>query len=129
MRPSRILLVKPRRTPPPNAQPLLPPLVLYREILRAHRFLPKDQRVLGDAYVKAEFKAHQNIDNPLHIVGFLTSWQDYLKLINKVNNQEELRSYTISSDQLSKMNDEQVGQLYELMKEAKNLNEPEHEKD
>ncbi|GME89612.1 hypothetical protein B5S28_g502 [[Candida] boidinii] len=129
MRPSRILFVKPRRASPPNSQPLLPPLVLYREILRAHRFLPKDQRILGDAYVKAEFKAHQNIDNPLHIVGFLTSWQDYLKLINKVNNQEELRSYTISSDQLSKMSDEQVGQLYELMKEAKNLNEPEDQKD
>lgn len=64
-----------------QSQPLLPPLMLYRRILREHKHLPAIQREMGDEYVKNEFKLHQNIDNPLHIVGFLTSWQDYLTLI------------------------------------------------
>lgn len=48
---------------------LLPPIPLYRRLLRAHRrFLPRDMRLLGDEYVKAEFRAHRNVDNPVHIV-------------------------------------------------------------
>lgn len=48
---------------------LLPPIPLYRRILRAHRkYLPHEQRVLGDMYVKSEFRAHRNVDNPVHIV-------------------------------------------------------------
>lgn len=26
-------------------------------------------RLLGDEYIKAEFRAHRNVDNPVHIVG------------------------------------------------------------
>jgi hypothetical protein len=49
---------------------LLPPIPLYRTILRTHRKrLNVEQRVLGDMYVKAEFKAHRDIDNPVQIVG------------------------------------------------------------
>lgn len=33
--------------------------------------------MLGDEYVKAEFRLHKEIDNPVHIVGFLTEWQLY----------------------------------------------------
>lgn len=55
----------------PSPTALLPPLPLYRRLLRAHRkFLPAEMRVLGDEYIKAEFRAHQNIDNPVHIVGY-----------------------------------------------------------
>jgi hypothetical protein len=53
----------------PALDALLPPIPLYRRCLRAHRKLPPEMRALGDLYVKAEFRAHQNIDNPLHIVG------------------------------------------------------------
>lgn len=52
-------------------------------------------RVLGDAYIKAgqsfpdvrpkvasiaraEFRNHQKVDNPLHIMGFLSQWKVYL---------------------------------------------------
>lgn len=79
---------------------LLPPIPLYRRILRTHRkHLPQQMRLLGDEYVKSEFRAHRNIDNPVHIVscdhslvipyvvswltidslqiGFLTEWQMY----------------------------------------------------
>ena len=50
---------------------LLPPIPLYRRLLRTHRkFLSKEMRLLGDAYVKQEFRQHQNIENPMHIVSF-----------------------------------------------------------
>lgn len=49
---------------------LLPPIPLYRRLLRAHRRkLPKEQRLLGDEYVKGEFRRHKDIENPVHIVG------------------------------------------------------------
>lgn len=61
---------------------LLPPIPLYRRILRAHRkFLPHQMRVLGDEYVKSEFRAHRNVENPVHIIGFLTEWQMYAQQV------------------------------------------------
>lgn len=48
---------------------LLPPLPLYRRILRVHRRkLDSEMRVLGDLYVKSEFRAHRSVENPVHIV-------------------------------------------------------------
>jgi hypothetical protein len=48
---------------------LLPPIPLYRRLFRAHRkFLPREMRLLGDEYIKAEFRAHRNVENPVHIV-------------------------------------------------------------
>ena len=55
------------RPAPPMA--LLPPIPLYRRILRSHRkHLPPRMRLLGDEYVKAEFRAHRQVDNPAHLV-------------------------------------------------------------
>lgn len=51
-----------------EALALLPPLQLYRRILRVHRKLDPELRVLGDSYVKKEFRAHKTAENPLHIV-------------------------------------------------------------
>lgn len=117
MRPTLVRLVRQRR-PDRKTSPLLPPLQLYKAILRAHAYkLPGELRPLGDQYVKAEFKAHKSIDNPLHIVGFLTQWQDYLKGIDGgdwVNGK-------LSQEDLDKMSPEQIGQLYELMEEAKKV--------
>lgn len=88
MRASRILRAVPSsvgtqssglRAPPPA---LLPPIPLYRRLLRAHRkLLPQQMRVLGDEYVKAEFRRHRDVDNPVHIVGFLSEWQGYAQQI------------------------------------------------
>lgn len=48
---------------------LLPPIPLYRRLLRAHRkHLPAEMRLLGDEYVKAEFRAHRDVENPVHLV-------------------------------------------------------------
>jgi len=50
---------------------LLPPIPLYRRLLRGHRkHLPKEMRLLGDEYVKSEFRAHRETENPVHIVRF-----------------------------------------------------------
>lgn len=51
---------------------LLPPIPLYRRLLRAHRkHLPREMRLLGDEYVKSEFRAHRDVENPVHIVSGL----------------------------------------------------------
>ena len=88
MRPSQRLLALPSNIgaqsaglrPAPLA--LLPPIPLYRRILRTHRQkLPPEMRVMGDEYVKSEFRAHRNVDNPVHIVR-TPSWlcmQDCIK--------------------------------------------------
>jgi len=53
----------------PAPMALLPPIPLYRRLLRAHRKqLPREMRLLGDEYVKSEFRAHRDVENPVHIV-------------------------------------------------------------
>ncbi|EER23953.1 acetate non-utilizing protein 9, mitochondrial [Coccidioides immitis RS] len=98
---------------PPLA--LLPPLLLYRRLLRAHRKLPQELRLLGDEYVKAEFRAHRNVDNPIHIVGFLTEWQLYAQKLEG----DSWRDEKLDKAKLEKMSDQQIGQLYELMQATK----------
>jgi hypothetical protein len=65
---------------------LLPPIPLYRRILRGHRkHLPPEQRIIGDKFVKKEFRDHKDAENPIHIVGFLTEWQLYAQQIEGEN--------------------------------------------
>jgi hypothetical protein len=52
-------------------------LSLYRRILRLHRQkLEPVMRVLGDRYVREEFKLHKNAKQEF-IQGFLSEWQQY----------------------------------------------------
>ena len=70
--------------PVPHA--LLPPIPLYRRLFRAHRkHLPKEMRLLGDEYIKNEFRAHKSVENPMHIIGFLSEWQSYAQRIEGEN--------------------------------------------
>ncbi|KAF9580906.1 acetate non-utilizing protein 9 [Lunasporangiospora selenospora] len=146
---------------------LTPPLTLYRQILRAHRkHLPSQFRILGDGYVKSEFHLHKNVDNPLHIIGFLEQWQGYLDHVLASSaatpssstdstsrtgatteamrsDQEGSRQETLDQiiaqgkpfgkklDQglLDKMSDQQLGQLFELRKEARGLQNEEELKE
>ncbi|RKU46096.1 acetate non-utilizing protein 9 [Coniochaeta pulveracea] len=97
----------------PAAMNLLPPIPLYRRLLRAHRkHLPHEMRVLGDEYVKAEFRAHRNVDNPVHLVGFLSEWQLYAQKIEG----DAWVGEKLDQGKIEKMSDEQLAQLYELMK-------------
>ncbi|MCJ1253532.1 acetate non-utilizing protein 9 [Lignoscripta atroalba] len=91
---------------------LLPPIPLYRRLLRTHRkFLPGEMRLLGDEYVKSEFRAHRNVENPVHIIGFLTEWQMYAQKIEG----DSWLGEKLDSGKIDKMSDQQLGQLYELM--------------
>lgn len=72
-------------------------------------------------YVKAEFRAHQNVDNPVHMIGFLSQWQLYAQQIEGDN----WRDGKLDTMQLERMNDQQVAQLYELMRAIKNRNDEE----
>ncbi|KAL8766405.1 MAG: hypothetical protein Q9209_006781 [Squamulea sp. 1 TL-2023] len=91
---------------------LLPPIPLYRRILRAHRkFLPTENRLLGDEYVKSEFRSHRNVENPIHIVGFLNEWQRYAQEVEG----ESWQGSRLDAEKIDKMSDQQLGQLYELM--------------
>ncbi|KAF7198238.1 Succinate dehydrogenase assembly factor 3, mitochondrial [Pseudocercospora fuligena] len=107
---------------------LLPPIPLYRRILRAHRkFLPREMRVLGDEYVKAEFRAHRDTENPVHIVGFLTEWQGYAQQVEG----DKWRGEKMDVGKVDKMSDEQLAQMYELMQAIRKSeleeNDPEYQ--
>ncbi|KAL9123995.1 MAG: hypothetical protein Q9217_006632 [Psora testacea] len=91
---------------------LLPPIPLYRRLLRSHRkFLPKEMRVLGDQYVKSEFRSHRDVENPMHIIGFLTEWQMYAQKVEG----DAWKGEKLDKGKIDKMSDQQLGQLYELM--------------
>ncbi|CAI7675854.1 unnamed protein product [Penicillium pancosmium] len=114
-----------------EALALLPPLQLYRRLLRVHRKLDPEMRVLGDSYVKKEFRAHRTAENPLHIIGFLTEWQLYAQKLegdnwtgekldksklDKLSGRDPIMSLAIFGlDLLMDMIDQQLGQLFELM--------------
>lgn len=95
---------------------LLPPLLLYRRLLRVHRTsLPHEMRSLGDVYVKVrgsgsfsfaldvlqptlsthlilyyqdEFRRCRSIDNPIQIIGFLSQWKIYLDTLDAQSRQQ-----------------------------------------
>jgi Complex1_LYR-like len=109
---------KPINPLPPNLQ-VLPPLTLYRRILRAHRkYLPEEARYLGDRYVKAEFHRTKDTDNPVHIIGFLTQWQVHTILILSLLEEycqavegEHWKDGKVDMSLIEKMSDEQLGQV------------------
>ncbi|OCH94834.1 ACN9-domain-containing protein, partial [Obba rivulosa] len=100
---------------------LLPPKPLYRRILRAHRSLPYEMRSLGDDYVKAEFRRHREIDNKVHIIGFLSQWKMYLDEIPTGPEAQHFRGKKLDPTVIEKMSAEQLGQLYELMHATKDV--------
>ncbi|ROW11446.1 hypothetical protein VMCG_01407 [Cytospora schulzeri] len=100
----------------PEPMALLPPIPLYRRLLRSHRkHLPRQMRLLGDEYVKAEFRAHRNVDNPAHLIGFLTEWQLYAQKIEG----DSWVGEKLDPGKIEKMSDQQIGQLYELLQAIK----------
>lgn len=111
------------------AQSQLPPLALLRGILRAHRKLPPALRYMGDRYVLDEFKRHKAADAKF-VVTFLAQWNSYLDTIKAQVAREEVRGALgvfadhpvdgegvgrrMTPEELEKMSDAQVGQLYAL---------------
>ncbi|KAH9902603.1 hypothetical protein C8Q73DRAFT_634545 [Cubamyces lactineus] len=103
---------------------LLPPLPLYRRILRAHRHLPYEMRSLGDTYVKAEFRRHKEVTNKVHIIGFLSQWKMYLDQLPAGPEAKSFRGKPLDPTMLEKMSAEQLGQLYEVMHVTKDVWRP-----
>ncbi|THV01063.1 ACN9-domain-containing protein [Dendrothele bispora CBS 962.96] len=100
---------------------LLPPIPLYRRLLRAHRHLIPEMRLLGDDYVKAEFRRHREVTNAAQVIGFLSQWQAYLNQMPKGAGGEEFRGKKLDPIMYEKMSTEQLGQLYELKNATKEV--------
>ncbi|KAI0316737.1 hypothetical protein OF83DRAFT_1164226 [Amylostereum chailletii] len=128
MHPSLIRLARSVTTKPLNLREasatLLPPIPLYRRLLRAHRHLPVEMRSLGDDYVKAEFRRHQKVDNPVYIIGFLSQWKHYLDQIPAGLAAENFKGKPLDPTVFEKLSPEQLGQMYELMHVTKDVWKP-----
>uniref|UniRef100_A0A3P8S8C8 Succinate dehydrogenase assembly factor 3 n=1 Tax=Amphiprion percula TaxID=161767 RepID=A0A3P8S8C8_AMPPE len=97
---------------------------LYKRILVLHRFLPIDLRALGDQYVKDEFRRHKGA-TPEEVKGFMTEWKNYkdtlqTQVLESAGERlsEVKFGANLSDGKLRDFQDEQIGQLYELMLES-----------
>ncbi|XP_023119526.1 succinate dehydrogenase assembly factor 3, mitochondrial [Amphiprion ocellaris] len=97
---------------------------LYKRILVLHRFLPIDLRALGDQYVKDEFRRHKGA-TPEEVKGFMTEWENYkdtlqTQVLESAGERlsEVKFGANLSDGKLRDFQDEQIGQLYELMLES-----------
>jgi hypothetical protein len=87
---------------------LMPPLALYRSLLRSHRKrLDTEQRIVGDMYIKQEFRLHKNVENPAQVIQFLSSWQKYLEQLEG----DSWKRETLDMTKINSMSDEQIIQV------------------
>ncbi|XP_074111449.1 succinate dehydrogenase assembly factor 3 [Cotesia typhae] len=92
---------------------------LYKTILKLHRGLPTEMQSLGTPYVRDEFRRHKNCNEAESYV-FMNEWTEYAITIAK---QLGLRGpisakplgKSLEVNDLEKLRDEQIYQLYELM--------------
>ncbi|XP_065150569.1 succinate dehydrogenase assembly factor 3, mitochondrial [Paramisgurnus dabryanus] len=99
---------------------------LYKRILLLHRFMPIDLRALGDQYVKDEFRRHKTATNE-EAKRFMTEWEVYkdtlqTQVLEAMGNKKLTFGLDLSKEKLQDFQDEQIGQLYELMLESKKPN-------
>ncbi|XP_039536692.1 succinate dehydrogenase assembly factor 3, mitochondrial [Pimephales promelas] len=95
---------------------------LYKRILLLHRFLPIDLRALGDQYVKDEFRRNKSASGE-EVTRFMTEWTNYkdtlqTQVLEAAANKKVVFGADLSEDKLKDFQEEQVGQLYELMLES-----------
>ncbi|XP_076611480.1 succinate dehydrogenase assembly factor 3, mitochondrial [Chaetodon auriga] len=97
---------------------------LYKRILVLHRFLPIDLRALGDQYVKDEFRRHKSASSD-EVKVFMTEWQNYkdtlqTQVLESAGDQLSSVKFGthLPEKNLSNFQEEQIGQLYELMLES-----------
>ncbi|KAF0852890.1 mitochondrial CII assembly factor 3 (SdhAF3) [Andalucia godoyi] len=95
-------------------------LHLYRDILRTHRTtLPRTLRILGDKYVREEFKLHKTAGKQ-HAVPFVSQWQQYLDQLRRTSNLDDIGRH-LSTEELETMDVEQRSQMGKLKKEAESI--------
>lgn len=97
---------------------------LYKRILVLHRFLPIDLRALGDQYVKDEFRRHKSASAE-EVRSFMTEWENYKDTLQTQvleATETQCSSVKFGADlpegKLNNFQDDQIGQLYELMLES-----------
>lgn len=102
---------------------------LYRHILKLHRLLPSEMRVIGDNYVKTEFRIHRRVHEANVLKTFYSEWSQYAEtLLNQVSHDFETNSvekplgFKLELKRLSEFNDDQLFNLMELRKFAINEN-------
>ncbi|CAO4378806.1 unnamed protein product [Caenorhabditis nigoni] len=97
------------------------PLYLYKSILRLHYGLPAPARLMGDTYVKDEFKRHINA-KPEFVKPFITEWTNYCVMLSKQLSSAGIRKGNIGkdldSDKMEQLSNEHIQQLVELRVEA-----------
>ncbi|XP_077392486.1 succinate dehydrogenase assembly factor 3, mitochondrial [Festucalex cinctus] len=97
---------------------------LYKRILVLHRFLPIHLRALGDNYVKDEFRRHKNA-SPEEVKNFMREWENYKdtlqsQVLESVRDKNGFLKFGINmqEEKLRDFQDDQIGQLYELLLES-----------
>ncbi|KAI8804805.1 ACN9-domain-containing protein [Cladochytrium replicatum] len=101
------------------SQTKLVALDLYKSIRRLHRHLPPAMRSLGNTYVTGEFRRHASAE-PQYLPPFISSWQAYhddlaAQLLTRQFGKPML------PEQVTRMREEQVGQLFELYQGIKGI--------
>ncbi|PAV77226.1 hypothetical protein WR25_12780 [Diploscapter pachys] len=98
------------------------PLLLYKRILRLHYALPKEARLMGDTYVRDEFRRHKSVE-PAQALVFLKEWASYCHTLSKQLSVKGIVNKTpigqdFSSEFIDNFSEEQLHQLLELRIEA-----------
>ncbi|KAL3986284.1 Complex 1 protein (LYR family) protein [Acanthocheilonema viteae] len=100
------------------------PLILYKRILRLHYGLPKEMRIIGDQYVKTEFRKHKNVSSEQAVI-FLKEWREYSTILSKqLSNRgiaKGILGVNLNFTVLDGLQDDQLWQLYNLKLETEKL--------
>nr|VZI48321.1 unnamed protein product [Spirometra erinaceieuropaei] len=100
---------------------------LYKLILRLHRSLPTEMRLVGDKYVKEEFRKHKTADKQF-IGPFMIEWSRYASTLAEQLTSDQSKKNEKSTEQtnigiplqetdLEKFSAKQLNQLLELADE------------
>ncbi|KAK6043038.1 ACN9 family protein [Cooperia oncophora] len=115
-----------RRAAKALVKPELYPLYLYKRILRLHCGLPAPARLMGDPYVKDEFRRHKDA-SPEHAAIFINEWTNYCVTLSKQLSTSGIVKGFIGKDlepeKLDSFAEEQLRQLLELKLESERMKE------
>lgn len=106
--------------------------LLYKTILKLHRGLPEELKQLGDEYTRSEFKRHKSCSVQEANI-FMSTWADYAinlaqQLGMKGKPPTKKLGLTIDNSLLEEMREEQLAQLYELLKASQGIEDEEKRK-
>ncbi|XP_068621261.1 succinate dehydrogenase assembly factor 3, mitochondrial [Battus philenor] len=95
---------------------------LYKLILRLHRGLSAELRILGDNYARDEFKRHKTCNSEVARI-FLNEWTDYaISLAKQMKPLQQVKKKAVGkyldTKLLDFMTEDQLIQLYELRNAA-----------